>query len=127
MLDDAVIADRIAESAKVSALLASIFSENEPTAPRPGTAAHTSAVQGATAVKAVPGLSYAHTALLRELAGSASWGRRDFEVLAEKHGLLAVGALDVINEAGLELADDLVLEGDEELTVNAGVILEILK
>jgi uncharacterized tellurite resistance protein B-like protein len=127
ILDEDVIADRIAESAKVSALLATIFSEEELTTPRPSTAVHNPADQGSIAVKAAPRLSDDHTALLQELAGSATWSRRDFDVLAEKHGLLAGGALDVINEAALELADDLVLEGNEELTVNADVILEMLK
>ena len=46
--------------------------------------------------------------------------------LAEKHGLLPDGALDTINDAALELCDEMLCEGDQVLTLNQEVLKEML-
>ena len=57
---------------------------------------------------------------MRELAGRDHTSRRDLELAAASHGVLPDGALDVINEAALDLTGDLVIEthDDESVTVD---------
>jgi len=122
-----VIAERIVESAKVSALLATIFRDDELTPVGPAAVVQDHAAPAGSVARSVAGYNEDHIALLRELAGSTTWSRQDFDALAEKHGLLPGGALDVLNEAALEVADDLVLEGEDDLTINPEALREMLK
>jgi hypothetical protein len=109
-LDAAVIQAKLAETATVSALLHDIFAEEQEQPPEQSPA---------KAVTLVAGLDAAHSELLRALAEHLTWSQEEFDGLASKHGLLPAGALDVLNEAALELADDPVLNegagGDLEL------------
>jgi hypothetical protein len=75
----------------------------------------------------VPGiLDEAHRGLLCEIATRSSWSRTDFAEAAVRHGVLPSGALDVINEAALEIAGEPAVEGDDELLVNDDVLEELL-
>ncbi|MBM7785571.1 TerB N- and C- terminal domain-containing protein [Tenggerimyces flavus] len=121
-LDTALIQAKLAETATVSALLHDIFTEEpEPEQPAPQAAAPPT-----EPVASVAGLDAAHSALLRALAARPTWSRDEFDGLAGQHGLLPAGALDVLNEAALETADDLVLLGDDDLELDPDVLQELL-
>jgi tellurite resistance protein len=120
VLDAAWVEAKLAETAAVSALLGSIFVEEEEEAPawRP--------VEPAAAEQTVVGLDAAHSALLRALTARPSWSRNDFETLAEQRALLPDGALDAINEAALEACGEPVCDGDDPIDVNTNVLQELL-
>ena len=120
LLSQEVITRKITETAAVSTLLASIFTDE-------GAAANAPAVPRDEAGQDCRrGLDQAHSRLLRELATGSSWSRADFAELAAKHGVMPSGALDVINEVAMERAGELVVEGDDELTVNGEALQELL-
>jgi uncharacterized tellurite resistance protein B-like protein len=118
-LDAAAIAAKIAESSEVSVMLNAIFAEEsdqpEPPAPVPKSAS-----------PAIEGLDDAHSALLRDLATETSWSRGALEDLCARHGLLPDGALDTLNEAALDRTGDLVVEGEDPMTINDGTLQEML-
>ncbi len=118
-LDPAKVQARLAETATVAALLADIFTEDEPT-PTVETATQTpppmlDGSQGTV----VDGLDAAHSALADQLRGQASWPRTAAEDLATTLGLpLLAGALDRINEAAMDLCGEPLIEGDDPLELN---------
>ncbi len=119
-LSQEVISRKMIEAAAVSTLLASIFTDEAPTASAPASPCN-EAGQGRPG-----GLDQAHSRLLGELATRSSWSRADFAELAAKHGVMPSGALDVINEVAMETAGEPVVEGDDELTVNDDALQELL-
>ncbi|MET7397135.1 TerB N-terminal domain-containing protein [Dactylosporangium sp. NPDC005572] len=121
-LDDAAIAAKLADTASVSALLATIFVEDEPQDAAPGKPAD----PPQPAVAAVDGLDAAHSRLIRLLAAKPSWSRLEFDRLAAECGLLPAGALDVLNEAALDRLGDTVVDGDETLDVNTEILEGLL-
>lgn len=107
---------KLAETAAVSALLATIFTDDAP-------------VGGAPAAPASPDsarLDMTHSRLLGELAARPSWSRADFAELAARYGVMPSGALDLINEAAMEAAGELAIKGDDELIVNDDTLRELL-
>jgi len=119
-LSQEAIARKMTETAAVSTLLATIFTDEEPAAGAP-------AAPGNGASQGRPGgLDQAHGRLLGELATRPSWSHADFAELAAKHGVMPSGALDVINEVAMETAGEPVVEGDDELTVNGDALQELL-
>jgi hypothetical protein len=119
-LSHGVITRKMTETAAVSTLLASIFTDEGPTTSAPA-GPRNEAGQGHPG-----GLDQTHSRLLGELATRSSWSRADFAELAAKHGVMPSGALDVINEVAMETAGELVVEGDDELTVNDDALQELL-
>ncbi len=119
-LSQEVITRKMTEAAAVSTLLASIFTDEEPTASAPAAPCN-EASQGGPG-----GLDQAHSRLLGELATRSSWSRADFAELAAKHGVMPSGALDVINDLAIQAAGEPVVEGDDELTVNDDALQELL-
>lgn len=117
MLDPAVIAAKLAETAEVSSLLSSIFTEEE----QPPTAL-AAPVVGDT----VAGLDVAHSELLRRLATRDTWTRADIEAACDELGLLTDGALDTLNEAAYDIAGDPLVEGDDRVAVDTHVAQEML-
>jgi hypothetical protein len=111
-----------AQSAAVSELLSSIFLADEPASAVEPTPPVEPATPGRFA-----GLDQMHGSLLRQLATRSFWSRAELADLADRHGLLPDGALDVINEMTLELTGEPVIEGDDELRVNNDVLREILR
>jgi uncharacterized tellurite resistance protein B-like protein len=99
-LDEAAIAAKLADTAAVSALLGSIFAEETPRADP--TVPDTRMEREAP----VAGLDASHSALLRTLADRDSWSRADLESECAAVALLPDGALDTLNEAAYEVADD---------------------
>ncbi len=97
-----------------------------PTAPQ-------AAVAGVSSGTARPGgtfhagLDAAHSALLDALAPQTTWFRVQFEALAADNGLLPDAALELLNNAALDVCDDLLLDGAERLTVNQYALTEMLE
>ncbi len=120
VLDAARVEAKLTETAAVSALLGSIFVEEEEEAPawRPA--------EPATPEQTVVGLDAAHSSLLRALTARPSWSRNEFETLAEQRALLPDGALDAINEMALEACGEPVCEGNDPIDVNTNVLQELL-
>lgn len=120
-LDLEKVRAKLAETERVSHLLAEIFVNEEDAAPSPSPAPAPSADD-----YAVRGLDGAHSALLLRLAGSPSWERIRVERMADALGLLPDGALEVINEAAFEVCGAPLLEGDDLLEVDQEVLRELL-
>ncbi|MFD7654754.1 TerB N-terminal domain-containing protein [Actinosynnema sp. NPDC059797] len=117
-LDPALVEAKMRESAAVAALLADVF-EDEPEEAAPPAPV--------VAVARVGSLDAAHSTLLRELAKRPSWNRADFDALCAETGLLPEGALDVLNEAAVEAADEPVVEDDgDQLVINDYAMGELL-
>lgn len=116
-LRPAVIGRRITETEAVAALLAEIFTAGDDTAEH-DTRAHTPGD--------VTGLDAAHGRLLAAVATRSTWSGAEFAALAAEQGLLPAGALDVINEAAVELTGQAAIEGDDLLSFDADVVREML-
>lgn len=112
VLDRELVEARLAETAAVSALLADIFvDEPDDPAPPPATVA--------ADVPLVHGLDAAHSTFARRVAGSPLWTRSDLEALCDELGLMLEGALDTVNEAALDAADEPLVEDDnDEFRIN---------
>ncbi len=119
-LSQEVIARKMTETAAVSTLLASIFTDEGPAPSAAGLP------RGEAGQDRPCGLDQPHSRLLGELATRSSWSRADFAGLAARHGVMPSGAMDVINEAAMETAGEPVLEGDDELTINDDAMRELL-
>ena len=117
-LDRAVIAAKLAETAKVGALLGAIFADEEEQA-------SSVPVQPAD-VELVAGLDAPHSRLLRGLAAEPEWPRAAVEDLCGSLGLLTEGALDTLNEAAYERVGDPVIEGSDPFTIDSEAIREML-
>jgi uncharacterized tellurite resistance protein B-like protein len=114
-LNMATVEAKLAQSAKISAILDDIFTEDEP-APQ-------------VAVLPTPEtgkLSTGYATLLRRLTERPAWSRSEFDSLAGELGLLPDGALDTINEASLDRLDITVIEGDDPITVDRDAAKELL-
>jgi uncharacterized tellurite resistance protein B-like protein len=116
-LDMALIQRKIAETADIAKLLAGVFEEEEET------------VRAATptSLAGVCGLDGAHTALLMQLQEHHELRRAEFQELAAAYSLLPDGALDALNEAALDVCDELVCETEEDdIRINPDVLKEML-
>ena len=121
-------ADRIAalqeDTARVSALLSKIFTDETAAA---------SAPQPAAALEPEPtnetvtplGLDETHSALLRLLLSRPEWTRSELEDAAADLDLMLDGALEQINEAAFDAFDEALCEGDDPLTVNTELLEKI--
>lgn len=109
---------KIAETREVSALLSSIFVEDE--APLPVAAA---APQAGT----IGSLDGAHSELLRRLAERESWPREEVERLAAELALLPDGALETINDYAYATLDEPFWEDDDPLAINANAARELTR
>ncbi|MFI6483719.1 tellurite resistance TerB C-terminal domain-containing protein [Nonomuraea sp. NPDC050663] len=118
-LDEAAITAKLAETARVGALLGAIFTEEEPVR----------VAEPPPLVASVAGLDGQHSGLLRDLAGTSTptLSRARFEELTARWSLLPDGALDRINEAGYELAGEPLLDGDDPIDIDHDLLGEMLK
>lgn len=108
----------IAETREVSALLSSIFVEEE--APAPGPPVPQQAGTIGT-------LDAAHSELLRRLAERESWPREEVEQLAAGLSLMTDGALETINDYAYATADEPFWEDDDPLAINSKVAMELIR
>ena len=113
-LDPARLRAKLAETARVSALLGDVFGEGEDEAPD---SAPPPPPDGPT----YAGLDGAHSALVAALVEREAWPRGEVEELAAGLGLLPDGALDAINDAVLDGFDAPLWEGDDPLWVDVVV------
>ena len=112
-LDMARVEAKLAQSAAVSALLSSIFVDEEEQAP------------ALAQSDQVDGLDLAHSAFLRALARQAEWPRGDLESLAAEFNVLPDGAVDAVNEYAIERAGEPLCDGDDPIVVNRDLIKEL--
>lgn len=109
--------DRIRdETTRVSALLATIFTEDEVEVPP------AAAPAGLAASTNFQGLDGPHSTLLERLM-AGSLARNDFEALAAELRLMPDGAMETINEWGFERFGDAVLEDDGGI----GIVPEMME
>nr|WP_269454285.1 TerB N-terminal domain-containing protein [Saccharothrix espanaensis] len=119
-LDPALVEATMRESAAVAALLAEVFAEEPEDAAPPSPAP-------VVAVDLVGLLDAAHSTLLRELSTRPSWTRLEFDALCAEANLMPEGALDVLNEAAVDAADEPVVEDDgDRLLINDYALGELL-
>ena len=127
-LDAQRIAALQEDTARVSALLSSIFvEETTSSSPSSGSAlelgpeAEVEPESNATA-EALLGLDESHATLLRLLLSRPTWTRAELEDAAADLDLMLDGALEQINEAAFDSFDEPLLEGDDPITVNVDLI-----
>lgn len=120
-LDLAAIEAKLQESASVSALLSSIFVEDDKPTNGPGIP-EPSPEGGEDWV-----IDQAHTELLRELASRAEIPRGEYEGLAEKLGLMPDGALESLNELAWESCDTPLAEDGDIIEIDSEICRVLLK
>jgi uncharacterized tellurite resistance protein B-like protein len=121
-LDAARIAALQKDTAAVTALLSSIFKEEE------------SSVLHATEIETEPdarpesllGLDEAHSALARLLLTRAEWTREELGDAAADLDLMADGALEILNEAAFDMHDIPFAEGENPVTVNPELLEKLV-
>lgn len=123
-LDPERIAALQRDTAKVSALLANIFTEDEPNS------SHEDALSSSVEEKPVVsngllGLDESHSALLRLMLSRPSWTRAELEDGAADLELMLDGALEQINDASFDAYDIPFSDGDDPLEVNPEFIEKI--
>lgn len=113
--------DRIArlkeESAQVSAMLGSIFTESDE--------ATAETQEQEKQPQSVAGLDKDHFELACILASRPTWARNDLTDLAADRNLLLDGALEHINEAFFETFNEPLFEGEDPLEINQNVLKEL--
>jgi len=129
-LDMKIVKAKLEETAEVSAILSKVFSEESPSPPA-RTCRDSDDGNGPLDPSQPPlrfraPLDRAHSELLRMLCAMGQTSRDDFEKMARSLKLLPNGALDRINDAGFELYESTVCEGEDPIRVNAEVAKEML-
>ena len=121
-------ADRIAalqeDTARVSALLSKIFTDEAASTPPP-TSAQDLESEPECEESPLLGLDDAHAALLRLLLSRPEWSRLELEDVAADLDLMLAGALEQINEAAFDAFDEPLCEGDDPVTVNTELLEKI--
>ena len=132
-LDHAKVQARLAETAHVAALLTDIFADDDvPPASSGGQYTASPRSQGLppselAALSSIDGLDEIHSALATALAQQSEWQRFAVEDLATSLGLpLLAGAIDVINEAAMDLCGEPLIDGDDPLEINPYALEEVL-
>ena len=121
-LDPARIAALQQDTEMVSALLANIFTEDEPRTlpvPAPVESDDTDGTQN------LMGLDRAHSALARMLLSRPKWSRQELLDVAADLDLMLDGALEHINEASFEANNIPFTEGDDPIEVNTEALEKI--
>ncbi|MDQ1292536.1 MAG: hypothetical protein QG608_416, partial [Actinomycetota bacterium] len=143
-LDAQRIARRLAETREVSCLLTEVFTEEQEKATKVTEDRREQRKDSSDRVPEVqpdeiqpdeaqpdeiqldevrPGLDRAHTRLLRDLATGPFWPHEKFKTLCDRNGVLPQGAVDVVNEAALDAAGEILLE-EEVVSIAPGTDAE---
>ncbi|MCY4622318.1 MAG: TerB N-terminal domain-containing protein [bacterium] len=118
-LDAEKVRVRLAETARVSAFLEGIFTDENPAeaAPAPADPDFGSTIEA---------LDRAHRRLLSAMAAEPEWERRAAEEMAVSFGLpMLDGALDVINEISMDTCGEPVVEGFDPVVLNPYAVKEL--
>jgi len=110
---------KVSESATVSALLADVFIDDDPSNP-------SSLENEPESDAGIAGLDLAHSQFLRRLSQQPKWPRHQLESVVAELGLLLDGALEIINEAAFEQCDEPLAEGEDPIDINADILQELL-
>ncbi len=117
-LDPERVAAIALESEEVSAVLANILAAEEAVVvPEPEEEVVEDSI--------LPGLDAQHAVFVAMLMGRPSWRRDDLTLVAVEHGLMADGAIEVVNEAAFEAYGDALLEGSDPVEINTDILSEI--
>jgi tellurite resistance protein len=119
-LDLAKVALLRADTARVAALLGSVFvdeAEQEP-------AMSPNAEPQSSSEPALLGLDIEHAALLKVLLERSEWSRTEVEELCADRGLMTDGAIERINDAAFQQFDCALLEGEDTIEINCQLIAQ---
>ena len=119
LLNPDLVAAKRRETAKVSALLATVFAEEES---RDRSAVH---LPSAKIADRYPGLDAIHAKLVDALIESGEMTQDEFSAMCRKAGIFAAGAIEVINDWAFEILDDILIE-DSDLVAIDPTLLEAL-
>lgn len=122
-LDAARIAALQEDTARVSALLSTIFAEEAALLPEAPATVPEQEPENAT--RSPLGLGEAHAALLRLLLSRPEWTRAELEDAAADLDLMLDGAIEQINEAAFDAFDGPLCEGDDPISVNTDLLEKI--
>lgn len=124
--------DRIArlqrETEKVSALLATVFAEEEIAEPlQPAHPANLDILREpetdhCTIPSPLPGLDKEHTAFLLLLLTRPVWSREELVAAAADMQVMLDGALERINDAALDVSGNLLIEGDDPVYIDKAIL-----
>ena len=109
-LDAARIASIRQDTDRVSAVLANIFTTDTPDDD-----------ESTATPSALAGLDAKHTALVRDVITRPHWTEEDFVELTARHGLMAAGALETVNEWAFGVHDEALLEEYEGYDVSPDI------
>lgn len=115
-LDPARIAALQRDTEAVSAMLSSIFKEEE--LPVPAASEYDSEAEPDSAPSGLLGLDEAHSALARLLLSRPAWTREELGDAAADLDLMVDGAIEALNEAAYDRHDVPFAEGEDPVTVN---------
>ncbi|MEQ8396172.1 tellurite resistance TerB C-terminal domain-containing protein, partial [Thalassobaculum sp.] len=123
-LDHDRIAAIMSDTARVSGVLHSIFSDDAEPDPEPEAV---DPVDVAAAIDSgrFEGLDARHRTLVQELLQSESWTEDEFATLSKQFGLMPSGALEAVNEWAYERFDDALLDEDGDLSVNREIAAKL--
>jgi len=127
MLDPAKVRALQADTERVSGLLNSIFTEEEPETEllQPATADVDDVAPTANTPSLLPGLDDVHSTFARILLTRASWSRAELVELSTDRQVLLDGALERINEAAFDLYSFPFCEGDDPIEVTPDIMKEL--
>ncbi|MEE5040667.1 TerB N-terminal domain-containing protein [Pseudomonas alliivorans] len=123
VLDMARVAQLQRETAQVSALLATVFTD-EQEEQTPTMTEDTPQGVPETGVR-LYGLDPEHSAFLRLLVSRSEWSRQELENAASDMELMLDGALEQINDMAFELFNMPISEGDDPVDINPDILSEL--
>lgn len=121
-LDMTKVAQLQRETAEVSALLASVFTDE--VASSSAETSTTTAPQEASSSE-LYGLDGDHSALLRLLVSRPTWTRAELEDVAADMDLMLDGSLERLNDMAFDQFDMPLTEGDEPVEINPEILSEL--
>ena len=117
VLDPGRVASLVADTARVSLVLADIFSENE---------SEEDVEEETENINIIfSGLDPRHAAFLRELLSRPHWDEAEFSALADQFRLMQAGALETLNEWSFDRFDDVLIEEYEGYELNPEITAEL--
>jgi uncharacterized tellurite resistance protein B-like protein len=123
ILNRGLIAARQADTDKVQALLADIFSDaDEPAAEIVQEAPHISTRPNSASSGLLLGLDQAHSTFLRRILVRHEWSREDLLHVAAELDLMLDGALEYINDAAYDAFNMPFIESNDPLVINPEIL-----